>query len=153
MKNKIKNQGNFKKTEVTNKKKVVIEIEDDLTPEQEVFAIATKLQQQHLLGSSSTAKKLIGSGHQTKVKHLETTITIKRVSKENPVVMINCSVCNTGFDTKLGVNYYHNYGGIPKKNQCCSDSCVDTVISINPERISKKKRQVKHSFLYNHYGC
>ena len=138
----------FSSADVVNKKKVVIEIDDDLTPEQEALAIAHKIQERNLLGTNTTTK-LIGSGG-VKVKHLETQIVIKRVSKEIPEPLLICSVCQTNYEKKVGHPYYTNYGGMVRKNMCCSEQCVDVVVAISPDRISKKKT-IKPAFLYKHY--
>ena len=142
-KSKLKN-----KIAVQNKKKVIIEIPDDLTPEQEIFEIAKQLHSRKTLGTNSSTTKLIGNGSGIKLKHLETQIVIKRKSKEKA---FQCPVCETFFEKKLGCRYYHNFGGFIQSKIACSVPCTDLIISLNPNRISKKKSDIKISCLYNQY--
>lgn len=136
--------------DVVNKKEVIIKVDDDLSPEQEAAEVARQLMERKMLGASSQ-RKMIGSGS-LKVKHLETKIVIKRVSKEKPVELLVCSVCQTQYEEKLGFRYYTNIGGTVKKKTNCSEKCADVVISISPDRFSKKKSNFRPAFLYKHYS-
>lgn len=129
-------------------KKITIEIPDDLNHEQEVLAIAKKLSKQKTIDSKKSNTKLIGD--KTVIKNLETSIIIKRVSKEKPIELVICSVCQTQYEKQLGFPYYHNIGGNVKKGLTCSEPCTDIVISISPDRISKKKSKIKQARLHKY---
>lgn len=145
-----KNKRNKSDVDVVNKKEVVIKVDDDLSPEQEAAEVARQLMERKMLGASSQ-RKMIGSGS-LKVKHLETKIIIKRVAKEKPVELLVCSVCKTQYEEKLGFHYFTNIGGMVRKITNCSEQCADVVISISPDRFSKKKSNFRPAFLYNHYS-
>lgn len=133
--------------DVVNHKKVVIVIDEDLSPEQEAYEISKQLRENKLLGSNTSNQKLLDDGKKIKVKHLETQIVIKRVSKEKPAELLVCSVCQTQYEENLGFNYFTNIGGTVKKKITCSEQCADVIISLSPSRFSKKKSQIRPAFL------
>lgn len=122
-------------------KKIKIEIPDDLTPHQEVQAIAKQLQGNLLIGGQQGHKQ-IGQGFT--IKDLETHITIKRVTTEKPVLTAACNACNCEYEASLGKLLYINYGGVTRKVYYCSDACRAMVQNICGEgRTGLKKSDLK----------
>jgi hypothetical protein len=119
--------------------KVNITIPDNLTHEQEIFAIAKALGAK-MLPSGKT--KLLGSGYE--IQNIQTQITITREAVEKPIVTIECSVCKTIFEKKIGAALYVNYGGKPRKRLFCSTECCNEVINICGEgRAALNKKDLK----------
>jgi hypothetical protein len=125
--------------------KIEIEIPDNLSPSQEAVLIAKKMMQaQKKLGTRG--QKLIGNS--LELVHLETQITIKRVTTEKPEKTFVCSVCGTTCSMKLSVPLFHNYGGYRKRNNYCTSECRDFVASfLGIGRGNKEKKEVKHALL------
>ena len=104
--------------------KINITIPDNLTPNEEVLAIAKQLGKK-LLPSN---QKLLGSGYE--LKHLQTQINIKREAIEKPIVTRECPICKTIVDQKAAKVLWTNYGGNQKKHHYCSDECRESVLQI-----------------------
>ncbi len=118
--------------------KINITIPDNLTYEQEVFAIAQQLGKKML----PPKNKLLGSGYT--IKHLETQIIIKREEVEKPIVTKECGACGDIFEVKTGKSLWTNYGGTQKKRHYCTDECRDIVMAISgPHRAAIKKSHLK----------
>lgn len=118
--------------------KINITIPDNLTPQEELLAIAAQLGKKMLPGG----KAMLGSGYQ--IQDLQTQITITREAVEKPLVTIECSVCKTIFEKSLGVPMYVNYGGDARKRLFCSKECCGEVINICGEgRAAMKKKDLK----------
>jgi len=123
-------------------KKIDITIDDSLTPEQEVFAIAKQLSKKLIL--SGNDKKLLGTGYT--IKEAKTQININRVFKEKTVKPIKtyvCPICQTIVDSKLHKPLFSNYGGSIKKHRLCSNECRDALIDICGEGRTSKTRNFK----------
>lgn len=105
--------------------KIKIVIPDNLTPDQELMAIAKQLGKK-LLPKSGT--KLIGSGYE--IKHLDTQINISREPVEKAITTRECVVCKTVFEQSKGKKLWTNYGGLQRKHYYCSDDCRNVVFSI-----------------------
>lgn len=117
--------------------RINITIPDNLTPNEEVLAIAKQLGKKLL---PSNLKKL-GSGYE--LKHLQTQINIKREAVVKPIVTHECSVCSAVFEQKIGKKLWINYGGNQKQRHYCSDECRDTVLQIaGSGRASIKKNEL-----------
>lgn len=126
-------------------KKIKITIPDNLTPQEETFAIAKQLGSK--LIENKQGKKLLGSGYE--IKHTQTEIIINREPVEKPIKTSECTVCNTTFENSLGSVLYINYGGSRKKKIYCSDNCRDVVRDICGEgRTSIKRSNLKPAFLF-----
>lgn len=125
--------------------KIIITIEDGLTPQEEILAIAKKLGKAL---SPPKNVKAIGTGYE--VKKLETQITIKREPKSPLLVTQVCSVCETLFEPKEGFILYVNYGGNTKQCRYCCEECRNVVIDVCGEgRTSLKKSGLKPPVTYN----
>ena len=126
-------------------KKIKITIPDNLTPQEETFAIAKQLGSKLIENKQTT--KLLGSGYE--IKHTQTEIIINREPVEKPIKTTECTVCKTVFENKLGSVLYINYGGSHKKKIYCSDNCRDVVRDICGEgRASIKKGKLKTAFSF-----
>jgi hypothetical protein len=123
-------------------KKIIISIPDNLTPLQEAAAIAKKMTQKALSGSSMN-KGRARIGTEIKIKDLETEIVIKRVSSEPIIEMVECPVCNGEYQNNTAKFYYTNYGGNVRKKPVCSDICVNAMCDAFPGRISANKTALK----------
>lgn len=103
---------------------IKITIPDNLSHEEELFAIAKELGKKLLPGNT---RKLLGAGYT--IKHIETNITIIREPVEKVIATQSCNLCSTIFELSLGKKLYTNYGGRVKKLFYCSDNCRDNVIN------------------------
>ena len=104
------------------KKPIRITIPDNLSKEDEVFAITKKLQQKALSGHGRQEdKKMIGDYN--KVTDLTTTIIVERKSKEKPIEMVKCPDCGCEYQNDMFFPVYVNYGGKNKLLKYCSESC------------------------------
>ena len=122
--------------------KIIIKIPDNLTPEEERFAIFKKMGK----ALAPPKKKQLAIGEGYVVQQLQTEIVIIREPVVKLTVVHECSVCKTLFEPLDGFKLYVNYGGITKKRLYCSDNCVVTVMSICGEgRASKTKGKLKPS--------
>jgi hypothetical protein len=120
----------------TNKKHITITIDDNLTDKEESAQIAKKLLTRSLSGRGQNDDyKRIGA--EVNIKHLETTITIKRVSKDKPIEMVTCNVCGCEYDKSKALYYFHNYGGAKTKRAVCSKGCQDFMIDTFGCRVAK----------------
>lgn len=118
-------------------KRINITIPDNLTPNEEVLAIAKQLGKKLL----PSKLKMLGSGYE--LKHLQTQINIKREAIEKPIVTRECPICKTIVDQKAAKVLWTNYGGNQKKNYYCSDECRETVLHIAGNgRASIKKNEL-----------
>ena len=122
---------------------VNITIPDNLTPEQEVFAIAKSFGKRAIQGSS---KKAIGDV--LTIKHLQTQIIVTREAVEKPIITRTCSVCNTIFEQSIGSTLFTNYGGLVRKQFYCSDECRKAVIDIFGDRCAIKKKDIQIARLF-----
>lgn len=119
--------------------KITITIPDNLTPEQELFAIVKKLGSKLL---PSGTNKLLGNGYE--IKDLQTAIIIKRKSTEKVTVTRNCPICATMFDHHVARPLWTNYGGVKKLHHYCSDECREKMMEICGEgRASIQKNKLK----------
>ena len=105
--------------------KINITIPDNLTPQEELMAIAKQLGRKLL---PTDNKKLLGTGYE--IKHLETQITIKREQVEKPIVTRNCPICQTIFEQKIGKRLWTNYGGVQKQHHYCKSECREMVLQV-----------------------
>lgn len=121
-------------------KNINIKIADDLTPEQEVYAIAKHLAKKSI-GTNKDKQKRIGDV--LEVKQLETTITVTRVSTERPIEMLTCNVCGCDYQSDRAKHYFHNYGGKRTKRNVCSDNCIEFMIENFGVRIAKTANKLK----------
>jgi hypothetical protein len=118
--------------------KITVTIPDNLTPQEELKAIAEHLGKK-LLPSN---KKLLGSGYE--IKDLQTQINIVRQPVEKPIVTHDCPMCNTVVERKLAKVLYTNYGGKTQKHFHCSDECRNAMINLVGEgRCSLHKHTLK----------
>jgi len=125
-------------------KKIEIKIPDNLTPQEEIWAIAKKLNKKMLSQGPTT---LLGSGYE--IKDIQTQITITREATEKPIKTIACTVCKTIFEDKLGSPVYTNYGGNVKKLLYCSKECCQAVIDVLGEgrvSLTRGKLQAARTF-------
>lgn len=122
-------------------KKIEIKIDSDLTPEQEIYQIAKKLQQKQLSGHGRNQDKL-RLGTEVNVNDIQTQIIITRVSKEKPLEYVKCNVCNSEYEKGKGKFYYHNYGGGNTRRAVCSEQCRTVMIDNFGARISKNSRSL-----------
>lgn len=121
------------------KKPIRIIIPDNLSKEDEVFAISKKLQQKALSGHGRQEdKKMIGDYNQ--VTDLTTTIIVERKSKEKPIEMVKCTACGCEYQNDMFFPVYVNYGGQNKLLKYCSESCQEAVIEVCGEGRASKKR-------------
>lgn len=125
------------------KKHIKIKIDDNLTEQAEVLAIAKQLSLKQLAGNGVN-KSIKRIGNQLDVKELVTTITIERVSKEKPICFVNCNLCGCEYQSDLGKAYFHNYGGNRKKKFVCSDNCRDIILEAFGSRVSISSSRLKH---------
>lgn len=125
------------------KKPIRITIPDNLSKEDEVFAITKKLQQKSLSGHGRQEdKKMIGDYN--KVTDLTTTIIVERKSKEKPIEMVKCTACGCEYQNDMFFPVYVNYGGKNKLLKYCSENCQEAVIEVCGEgRASKKRNGLK----------
>lgn len=123
------------------KKDITIKIPDTLTEQEEAAFISKKLAVRALSGGAKndTQKRI---GDFVEVQNLKTTITIIRESKEKPIEFIKC-YCGCEFQKGSQSHYFHNYGGIRKKVEVCSNECLDFVIENFGMRVSKTKGKLK----------
>ena len=122
--------------------KITITISDNLSPEQEVFAIAKKLGK-----ALGPLRNLLALGDGYEVKQLDTQIIIKRVPSSPLLITQTCSVCDTIFEPKVGVSMYVNYGGIVQKRRYCCEDCKNVVKDMcGPGRAVDKKKDLKFSW-------
>ena len=125
-------------------KNIIVTVPDTLTQKQELIEIVKQLSKP-LLGTR-TQKKI---GQQLEIKHAETTITIKRVAIEVPIVTLTCSVCGTIFEKTIGVKMYTNYGGPVKELLYCSRECVQFMLDWDTaNRFSKTKTKLHPQILW-----
>lgn len=122
-------------------KKIEIKIPDGLNPQQEAAAIAKKLLQKQLSGKSKDSQQIL-IGDSVEVSHIQTQITITRVSKDQPIEMVTCNVCGCEYQNNTALYYWHNYGGKPTKKAVCSESCQTNVIAIIGDRAAKTKSKL-----------
>jgi hypothetical protein len=123
-------------------KKIEIQIQAGLTPQQEAAQVFKALSKK-AIGNSA---KLIGE-QAVSIEYAQTHIVITRKPKERAVKTTVCSVCESVFENKHGKPLFVNYGGAPRRKTYCSDDCRDVVISIcgegrcttNPKRNSAAK--------------
>jgi hypothetical protein len=119
--------------------KINITIPDNLTPQEELFAIAKQLGKKMLPAGKTN---LLGSGYE--IQDLQTQITIIRKAVDKPIVTIDCSVCRTVFEKSIGKILYVNYGGKNRQRHFCSEECCQAVIDIVGEgRASMKRNGLK----------
>ena len=118
-------------------KTIKIEIDDNLTEEQEVLAIAKKLAKL----SIGKNQKLIGNSTQT--KDLKTIIEINRTSKEKVFEPVICGCCETQYYGK-GEKLFTNIGGKTRKKMYCSIDCRDSVLELLGDRGGKTKGKLMH---------
>ncbi len=125
------------------KKSIRITIPDNLSKEEEIFAISKKLHQKALSShGSQNDKKMIGDYNQ--VIDLTTTIIVERKSKEKPIEMVKCPACNCEYQNDMFLPVFINYGGNKKKIKVCSESCQNDIIDVCGEgRAAKTSRGVK----------
>lgn len=124
-------------------KRVIITIPDNLTPSQELIAIAQQLGKKML----PSGQNELGTGYT--VKHLETQIIIKREPIEKPIVTIECPICKTIVEKKIAKALYTNYGGNRKTSHYCSDECREVILQISGEgRASIRKSGLKPVYAY-----
>ena len=124
-------------------KKTVIEIPDDLTPIQEVAAIAKQMSQKALESYSPVFRNRLRIGSDITVKDLTTEFVIKRVSADPIIEMVKCSVCGTDYQSNAAKFYFTNYGGNNRKKPVCSDNCVELMAVAFPGRCAAKKSSLK----------
>ena len=131
------------------KKSITITIPDNLSKEDEVFAISKKLQQKALsTHGRQDDKKMIGDYN--KVIDLTTTIVVKRTSKDKPIEMVKCTVCGCEYQNDMFFPVYVNYGGQNKLLKFCSEKCQEDVIEVCGEgRASKKRTGLKPVRTFN----
>lgn len=121
-----------------------IKIPDNLSPSEEMLAIAKQLGKRMLPAGKN---KLLGSGYE--IKHSETKITITREAVEKPIATLVCSVCKTTCEMTLAKPLWINYGGKTRKVHYCSDDCRSKVIEICGEgRASIKKESLGRLIKY-----
>lgn len=121
------------------KKPIRITIPDNLSKEDEVFAISKKLQQKALSGHGRQEdRKMIGDYNQ--IIDLTTTIIVERKSKEKPIEMVKCTACGCEYQNDMFFPVYVNYGGQNKLLKYCSESCQESVIEVCGEGRASKKR-------------
>ncbi len=125
------------------KKSIKITIPDNLSQEEEVFAISKKLQQKALSSHGRQEdKKMIGDYN--KVIDLTTTIIVERKSKEKPIEMVKCPCFENNYQNDMFLPVFINYGGNKKKIKVCSESCQKDIIAVCGEgRAAKTSRGVK----------
>jgi hypothetical protein len=120
--------------------KIIIKIPDNLTPEEERFAIFKKMGK----ALAPPKKKQLAIGEGYIVQQLQTEIVIVREPVVKLTVVHECSVCKTLFEPVDGFKLYVNYGGITRERLYCSNSCREVVIGICGEgRASKTKGKLK----------
>ncbi len=111
------------------KKSIRITIPDNLSKEEEVFAISKKLQQKALSSHGRQEdKKMIGDYNQ--VIDLTTTIIVERKSKEKPIEIVKCPACSCEYQNDMFLPVFINYGGNKKKIKVCSESCQNDIIDV-----------------------
>lgn len=125
---------------------IKITIPDNLTPDQELLAIAQQLGKKML---PSKNQNLLGAGYE--LKHLQTAIVINRVTTEKIIVTRVCPICDTIFDHSIGKRLWTNYGGVKKQHHYCSDDCRDVMESIVGDgRSSRSKNKLQPLFKRKH---
>ncbi len=127
------------------KKDITIKIADNLTPQQEVVAIAKQLAKKQLSGGGQN-KDIKRIGDELNIQHLKTTITIDRVSTEKPIIMLTCNVCGCDYQSDMTKHYFHNYGGKNTKRSVCSDGCQQFMIEYFGVRVAKSASKLKPIF-------
>lgn len=132
-------------------KKIIIEIPDDLSEKDEAILIAKKISKKMLQiaasGSGGKKKqKKIGNQQFDNFKLPTSQIEIVRMAPKSKLsAMITC-YCGTMFNKKEGKPYFTNYGGIMRKNHCCSAECREVVIANFGNRVSITKNKLSHLF-------
>lgn len=121
-----------------SKRKIMLEIADDLSPQEEVFHIAKLLSGKKGIGNG---QKLIGVGMTVKESSIE--IEVRRIPKEKPLKTSVCSICQTVFESKRGLPLYTNYGGVTRKLLYCSTDCQSAMIDLfGGQRVHFKRNQL-----------
>lgn len=123
------------------KKDITIKIPDNLSPGEEVIAIAKKLQQKVLTSTGvNNDQKRIGTP--LDISYLETNIKVIRENKEKPLTFCKCNVCGKDYQSDTAVYAWTNYGGTVRKIVTCSAACVETLVTFSPNRISSSKKKL-----------
>lgn len=128
-------------------KTINIKIADNLSPEQEAFAIGKQLAKRALSsgGANKAVKRL---GNEINVTDLKTTIVIERVSTEKPITFQPCNVCGCEYASNTAVYYYHNYGGTRKKRAVCSTKCQQFMVDNFGVRVAKSASKLPNPINY-----
>jgi hypothetical protein len=114
--------------------RINITIPDNLSPTEELLAIAKQLGKKML----PTGQKELGTGYV--IKHSETQIVIKREAVEKPIVTRECRICKSIVEQSIAKVLYTNYGGNKKKHYYCSEDCRDVVMNITGQGRASTKR-------------
>jgi len=122
-------------------KTIKINIPDNLSSEKEIFEIAKKLQQKSLSGHAKN-KSVLRIGDNIDIKDIQTQIIITRVSDEKPILMVKCNVCDCEYSSDKPFYYFHNYGGIRKRNSVCSEDCRKFMLDNFGSRVSKSAKKL-----------
>lgn len=131
----------------TNMKTTKITIPDNLTPEQEAFAIGKQLAKKALSGGGQN-KEVKRIGDEINIIDLSSQIIVTRASTEKPITMITCNVCNCEYQSDRVVYYYHNYGGHRTRRGVCSDDCRQFMIDNFGARIAKSASKLPAAVNY-----
>jgi rubredoxin len=122
--------------------KIIIDIQQGLTPEEEIIAISKKLAKKSI--SNTKNVKAIGDG--LLVEDLQTQIIVNRIYKEKVIVTARCSVCGCVYEKSKSKKLVTNYGGTKKILHYCSEDCRLTVLDMFGGRVAKSKLKplIKH---------
>jgi hypothetical protein len=121
------------------KKEIVIQVPDNLTPEKEAILVSKELLKKAKLLTDQSAKQI---GDAIRIIEPETLIRVKRVITEKHITMCTCSVCGTIFQSNIGVPYWTNYGGNPRKKLVCAEECRATILSLFPDRTAPSRQKL-----------
>lgn len=128
-------------------KTIKIKIADNLTAEQEAFAIGKQLAKR-ALSSGAQNKEVKRIGTQIDIIDLKTTIEVERFSTEKAITMLTCSVCGCEYQSNMAKYYFHNYGGGRQRRLVCSVGCVDYMVDNFAPRVQKSANKLPHPINY-----